>query len=290
MYAILGITGKVGGATARTLLANGQRVRAILRDDRKAAEWAAQGAEVAIADWHDRATLIAAFSGVEGVFVMLPPNFAPLPDFPEARAQLSVLHDALAAAAPPRFVALSSVGAHRPRGLGLITQSHLLEQALGSLPIASALLRAAWFMENTQWDIAPAREHGEIPSFLTPLDRAIPMIATDDIGAVAARTLQQRWSGRRVLELSGPQACSPNDLAAALAQGLDRSVTATVVPRETWQDLFVQQGMPTQQTGARIEMLDGFNSGWITFEHAAHTETVTTTTTLQTALAPLLAT
>jgi uncharacterized protein YbjT (DUF2867 family) len=44
MYAITGITGKVGGALARTLLAEGQPVRAVLRDEVKAAEWRTGGA------------------------------------------------------------------------------------------------------------------------------------------------------------------------------------------------------------------------------------------------------
>ena len=39
MYAITGITGKVGGALARSLLAERVPVRAVLRDEAKAAEW-----------------------------------------------------------------------------------------------------------------------------------------------------------------------------------------------------------------------------------------------------------
>ena len=35
MYAITGITGKVGGEVARNLLASNQRVRAVMRDLRK---------------------------------------------------------------------------------------------------------------------------------------------------------------------------------------------------------------------------------------------------------------
>jgi uncharacterized protein YbjT (DUF2867 family) len=39
VYAITGITGKVGGELARTLLAAGQAVRAIVRDAKKGEEW-----------------------------------------------------------------------------------------------------------------------------------------------------------------------------------------------------------------------------------------------------------
>ena len=53
MYAITGITGKVGGELARTLLAAGQPVRAIVRDARKGEEWAALGCELALAEMED---------------------------------------------------------------------------------------------------------------------------------------------------------------------------------------------------------------------------------------------
>jgi len=43
MYAITGITGKVGSAVARSLLAERLPVRAVLRDEAKAAEWRTRG-------------------------------------------------------------------------------------------------------------------------------------------------------------------------------------------------------------------------------------------------------
>ena len=72
-------------------------------------------------------------------------------------------------------------------------------------------------MENSSWDVAPARENGVIPSFLQPLDKPVPMVATDDIGRVAAELLQETWTGRRVVELEGPHRVTPNELAATFA-------------------------------------------------------------------------
>ncbi len=57
MYAITGITGKVGGALARSLLTEGLPVRAVLRDEAKAAEWRARGCDVALAEMDDAASL-----------------------------------------------------------------------------------------------------------------------------------------------------------------------------------------------------------------------------------------
>jgi NADP-dependent 3-hydroxy acid dehydrogenase YdfG len=49
MFAITGITGKVGGAVARSLLAQGQKVRAVVRDAEKGRSWSAQGCDIGIA-------------------------------------------------------------------------------------------------------------------------------------------------------------------------------------------------------------------------------------------------
>ena len=63
MYAVMGITGNVGGAVARTLLAKGEKVRGIVRNPEKAAEWQKQGAELFKADYDDVEALTAAFTG-----------------------------------------------------------------------------------------------------------------------------------------------------------------------------------------------------------------------------------
>lgn len=267
MYAIMGITGQVGSATARHLLDNGQRIRAIVRDKAKAAAWAARGAEIAIADWSDADALAAAFSNIAGAFVMLPANFAPSPDFAEPRALVQTLTAALREARPPKVVALSSIGAQHDRDLGLITQLHLLENALDTLPMPRAHVRAAWFMENIRWDVARAQSEGRLVSYLQPLERAIPMVSTDDIGRTIASTLVETWSGRRVIELEGPRRYSPLDMAQALAAVLEHDVEATAVPRERWAAYFENEGMPPDRTGPRIAMLDGLNSGWIDFEN-----------------------
>jgi len=111
MYAITGITGNVGGAAARALLKAGKKVRGIVRDKAKAASLETQGVELAVADVQDATALERAFRGVEGVFIMVPPNFAPAENYPETREIVSVLRRALKAARPEKVVYLSSVGA-----------------------------------------------------------------------------------------------------------------------------------------------------------------------------------
>ncbi len=265
MFAITGITGQVGGVVARTLLAAGKNIRAVVRDTAKGDTWARQGCNVALAAMDDPDALRAAFAGTEGVFVLLPPNFDPSPGFPESRHIIAALRRALESARPEHLVVLSTVGA-QARSENLLTQLSLMEQALGTLPLPVTFLRPAWFMENAAGDLPSARDKGVIASFLQPLDRKIPMVGTADVGRVAAELLQDSPKANRAVELEGPRPISPKDIAASYAHLLGRAVSARAVPRDTWETLFRSQGMhhPTP----RMRMLDGFNEGWITFEHA----------------------
>ena len=264
MYAITGITGKVGGGVARTLLKAGCALRAVVRDPRKGADWADLGCDVAVADMSDVAALTAAFSGARRVFVLLPPVFDPSPGFPQTRATLAALRQALEDARPEGVVCISTIGAQAKRE-NLLTQLSMMEQSLGDLPVPIAFLRPAWFMENCSWDVAAARDQAVISSFLQPLDKPVPMVATADIGRVAAELLQEDRAGRQVIELEGPTRVSPNEIAAAFAEIIGHPVRAEAVPRQTWEQLFKSQGM--EHPEPRMQMLDGFNEGWIEFEH-----------------------
>jgi len=263
MFAITGITGNVGSVVARTLLDAGKSIRAMVRDRAKGAVWAERGAEVAVADINDAGALAAAFKGADGVFALVPPNFDPASGFPEAGAIAATLKTAIQTARPGKVVYLSTIGAQATQ-TNLLTQHTIIEEVLRESPVPITFFRAGWFMENFGWDVAPARDKGVISSFLQPLDKPVPMVATEDIGRLAAELLQQTWTGHRVVELEGPKRVTPNEVAATFAELLGKPVRMEVVPRDTWDQLFRSQGMKNPEP--RIRMLDGFNEGWIEFE------------------------
>jgi NAD(P)H dehydrogenase (quinone) len=239
----------------------------VVRDRGKGAPWAQLGCDIAVADMLSTEALSAAFEGTGGVFVLLPPFFDPAPGFPEASGVIDSVRAALVRGKPEKVVALSTIGANAPRP-NLLNVLGRMEEALSSLSMPVTFLRAAWFMENAAWDIASAKT-GLIQSYLQPLDRAFPMISSDDVGRTAAALLQERWKGKRVVELEGPQRISPNAVAAAFAKALGHPVRSEVVPRDRWESNFRAQGM--KNPTPRIQMLDGFNAGWIDFpDHGAH--------------------
>ena len=263
MFAIMGITGKVGGAIADTLLEDGKDVRGIVRDAAKARAWQHKGVELVLANYDD--DLSAAMSGAEGVFVMIPPNMAPEPGFLDSVARVAAIQKAVTEAKPPRAVFLSSWGSEKPSGLGLITPNRILEQELGKTGVPSAFLRPAWFMENILYSLPAARSTGKYFSFYQPLERRYPMVATKDVGRIGAEILLQPWQGNRVIEIAGPACYSSNEAAAAIESAIARRVAAVAIPRETWVETMANNGIPAERSSAYLEMVDSINSGWINF-------------------------
>ncbi len=215
------------------------------------------------------------FKGVEGAFVMLPAVWAPSPDYREAKGVIANYVEALSKVVPPRVVALSSMGANRTSGVGMITALSLLEQGLRSLPSPVAFVRAGGFFENFLFGLQAA-QGGTLPVFYSPTNRKSTMVASDDIGAeVAALLTGPAWSGHRVIEL-GSDEVSADDVARQLGEVVRLDVKAFAVPRAGWAEAFEQFGIPKGHTGAAEEMFESVNAGWMDLgitgtEHVAGT-------------------
>ena len=266
MFTVMGITGNVGGAVAQNLLAAGKAVRGVVRNPEKAKAWADRGVELVQSTYTDAAGLAKAFAGAEGVFAMIPPDFAAAPGLPDQKRTIAAITEALEQAKPGKAVFLSSIGSEQPSGLGLITSTHLLEESTRKLPIPVAYLRAGSFMENWLGAVDRIRATGEMPFFYAPLDRKFPLVATQDIGLAGARVLQESWKGERVLEVDGPAGGTDlHEVAAAFGRALRRDVKAVQLPEPAWQSVLESIGMPADRTGLYIEMVKSINSGWIHF-------------------------
>jgi uncharacterized protein YbjT (DUF2867 family) len=275
MFLVMGITGKVGGATATHLLAQGKKVRALVRDRAKAASWTVRGVELVDGDWNDAAAIERALDGVDGAFVMLPVIWAPSPDFKEAKGVIANYVKALTKAPPSRVVALSSMGANRTSGLGMITALSLLEQDFRALASPVAVVRAGGFFENFLYGLHVA-QGGTLPVYYSPTSRKSTMIATNDIGAEVATLLTgPAWSGHRVIELGSM--VSADEVATQLGDVMQREVKACAIPRGEWPAAFEQFGIPKGQTGPAEAMFEAVNAGWMDLG-VAGTEHVASTT------------
>ena len=73
MYAIIGVTGHVGGMVAANLNRAGLPFKAVVRNESRTKELEGKGWQTAVAELHDARALTKAFAGSKAVFVMTPP-------------------------------------------------------------------------------------------------------------------------------------------------------------------------------------------------------------------------
>ncbi|HEV2608701.1 MAG TPA: NAD(P)H-binding protein [Noviherbaspirillum sp.] len=264
MYAVIGVSGNTGSAVARTLLDLGKRVRAVVRRPEAGADFRRQGAEIAVADLADTTALAAAFSGVDGVYVMTPPLLEVSDPDGTKRAFIKAIRAAAEQAGAPPLVVLSSLGAHLSSGTGPVVLLHELEQALRDYPGSVSFLRAPYFLDNWAEAIGPATEEGVFPSLIT-LGVRIDMATTADIGRIAVQLLLEAHRGRRIVELQSSRRYSAQDVALDLARILGNPLEVIYPPRSVWHDILTGAGL--SQTGAvqMAELIDSINADRIGF-------------------------
>ena len=264
MYVVSGATGNTGSAVAERLLEKGLPVRVIVRSQEKGADFAKLGAEVAVADLHDAATLTEALKGGTVLYLMNPPAYRSDDQFAELENLIAAFQTAIENAKLEKIVVLSSIGSQLSSGTGNILTTHKLEQAFGNLNIPVTFIRAGSFMENWNSGLKMAKTKGVLLSFFQPLKRKIPQVAAADIGRVVAESMQEKTKGKEVKELAGFWT-SPEETAEAVGEVLGREVKAVSIPENQWLDIMKTYSSP-KNAASMAEMFKGFNSGHIKFE------------------------
>jgi uncharacterized protein YbjT (DUF2867 family) len=285
MYAIAGVSGNTGSVVATTLLAQGKPVRVIVRDAAKGEPWRARGAEVAVASLHDAVALTAALAGVDGVYLLLPPRMDVADPLANHRALVASLRAAVEAARIPHVVLLSSIGAQHADGTGPIQSVHHAEVELAATGAALTAVRAAYFQEN--WGASLGMlDQGVLPTFVAPAI-AFSMVATADIGRVAAAALIEGGRGTQIIELSGPRELSPDDVAAALTAIVGKPVATHQAPLDAVVPTFTGLGIHAAVATLYREMYAGIGGGRVAWEGGA-ARAVRGTVTIDTTLRALL--
>jgi len=192
---VTGATGQQGGALARLLLAQGRRVRALTRkiDSPAANELRSRGAELAVGDFDDRASLERAMHGVDAVYLMATPFGAGI----DAEIRQGTTAADVAAEAEVRHLVYSSVSdADRQTGIPHFDSKYAIEQHIRGLGIPHTIIAPAYFMENLDLrGVSTGR-------LVLPLSasRTLQQTAVEDIAGFAALVLERRESflGARV--------------------------------------------------------------------------------------------
>jgi len=265
MYVVLGASGNTGHVVAKNLLARGQKVRVVGRNAARLQPLAADGAEVFVGDVTDVQSLTRTFKGADSAYVMIPPN----PTSNDFRAFQDRASDAIAtavrSAGVKNVVSLSSIGADKASGTGPVVGLHNLEQKLNQLDGVGVLhLRAGYFMENTLPQVGAVRMTGGAVGPLRP-DLKVAMIATRDIGVVAADALLRReFRGQQTQELLGQRDLDYAEAAAIIGNGIGKPGLGYIqLPDDQMKAAMVQMGMSENFVGLILEMAGALNTGYM---------------------------
>ncbi|MFO0550662.1 MAG: NmrA family NAD(P)-binding protein [Polyangiaceae bacterium] len=263
MYVVAGVTGHVGKVVAETLLGRGQKVRVLVRSAEKGAAWKDKGAELAVGELGDSGALARALTGATGFFTLLPPSFT-APDFYAYQRETGgAIASAVKESGVPHVALLSSIGADISEGNGPIKGLFHLENGLRATGTKLTAIRAGSFMENNGMAIGAARAMGMYFNFYPSADYPTPMIATRDIGALAAESLLAPAAKSEIVDLNGP-AYSQRQVAEKIGALVGKTLQIVDIPREGWVDAMMKGGLSKQFAEMYAEMYDGFGTGRIT--------------------------
>lgn len=274
MLTITGVTGRTGGAIADELLGQGIELRVLVRAEDIADHWRARGADARVVDLRDAAALTAALDGSAGLFALVPED----PAVTELHATRRQITDALAAAIRasrvPHVVLLSSLAA--PLEAGPSRELRRAEIVLAKTGCTLTILRAAYFQDNVVMTVPLATAQGIFPTCFASGAVTLPMVATRDVAAVAARCLCDPPSRSEIIDVLGPT-YAIDHVVAALGDAIRKPVTLVPIPPESQPAAMHHAGVQAELAEALIELHACLSSGAVL---AQGDRVVTGTTTL----------
>ena len=254
MVLVIGATGNTGSGVVSGLLERGNKVRALVRDAAKGEGLKQQGAEVAVADLDNPASLTAdIFDGVTDVYFCTWNG-------PTALDHWKHFHAALkSAGASPRVVRLSAFGAPESR---IIQQLQEAEQDLKDSGLTWTILRPTFFMQNTMMTAPTVKEQGAIyfdwgegKAGMTDVrdivDSALGVL-TDDDG---------RFDGQSYV-LTGPEAIGFADVASYIGEAIGKDVQYVPVPHDAAKEAMLGMGFPEWIVDGFVELAIGFENNF----------------------------
>ncbi len=269
MIAVMGATGNVGGKIAAILAKKKEPIRVIARSGERLRAIVGKSVTAFAGDAANTEFLMKAFTDVDAVFALIPPNPA-APDFMRYADSIGEsIARALELAKVKYVVFQSSVGGELSgEGTGPIKGLHKMEDRLNRIKGLNVLhLRAAYFMENLLWNIDLIRSKG-IAGTAVRGDLRIPMIATKDIAEYAAERLVKRdFTRSSVKYLLGQR-----DLALTEAWGIIGSriskpgLQYISFPYDEAEKAMVGMGLSPDMSRTYVEMARAFNEGKIKAE------------------------
>lgn len=265
MITIMGASGNTGNPLARHLLESGNEIRVLGRSPAKLESLGQAGADVLPGDATDADYLARAFDGADAVYTMLPDDFGST----EHRAWQDRIGEAVVRAIRSsgvgHVVLVSSLGAEKAEGTGLVEAMHAQEARLHALTGVNVLiLRNGWYFENFPGTLGLIKAQG-INGGAIEADLPIPMIAARDISETAASALQKRdFTGIQVRELLGERDLTFAEATTIIGDRIGLPKLQYVqFPYDAYAASLVEAGFSQDVADLFAGMARGFNEGSI---------------------------
>lgn len=225
---VTGGTGQQGGAVAMALLADGWKVRSLVRDplSEKAKRLAAAGVELVPGDFTDAASLRQAMDGVYGVFSVQPSSgqgaVYGISDEQEICYGKRIAEIALDQQVKHFIYTSAGAAGKGDTNIGHFDSKTEIENYIRSLPLRSTIIRPPAFMELLMLP-GLGLEQNKFTFFLRP-EQSLQVIAVEDIGKiVTALFAEPETFAGQTLEIAGDQVTG-NQLQEILSQAAGRAI------------------------------------------------------------------
>jgi len=201
-------------------------------------------------DLTDPGTYPEAVQGIRGLFLLRPPPIA------NVTGTLNVLIDRAIEAGTEHVTFLSVDGADRQRWV----PHHAVEGHLVERGISATILRPGFFAQNLgDAYLADLRDRSEL---YVPAGRGrVSFVDVRDVGEVAARTFVDASLRRKAWSLTGPEAVSFDEVAAALTAALGRTIRYRPASIPGYALHLRRQGRPWMQVLVQTVLHVGLRSG-----------------------------
>ena len=247
-FVIIGSTSDTGKVIAGIIKSAGHQVAEVSR---------ASGISM-----DNQQALNAAFKGADGAYLMVPFDMMAADLHLREETLCNNLAKAVALSKVKRVVVLSGANAYLKSGTSL--GAAILEEKMDALPIPELVhLRCGFFMENFLKGLAFSQQ-ARSGIFRTAFrgDIATPMIATKDVGEVAAKILlDETFSQPRVRELLGAGDYTMQDAAQILGEAIGfPELIYEQSSYESAREGMIQAGVSSSFADAVMETARSFNS------------------------------
>ncbi|WP_374775353.1 SDR family oxidoreductase [Streptomyces sp. NBC_01310] len=230
-------TGALGRLVVEELLERvpADRVAAVVRNEEKAADLAARGVDVRVADYDDPTALAAAFRAGDRVLLISGNEIG------RRVAQHTAVLGAAQAAGVAQLAYTGILGGPEA-DFDLAAEHTATEQAILDSGIPYTFLRNGWYHENYTRNLPTVLGHGAVVA--SSGEGRVASAARADYAAAAAVVLTTEGHLNRVYELSGDTAWSLTEYTAEVSAQSGKEIAYTEVPADEHLSILTGAGVP----------------------------------------------